>query len=234
MTDKDSWQLVAAFVRTRLTFCPTWNSLAIVSDPDLHHLTRLERSHYQGFAAVHWTMRVEPSKPGWLSDQFHSDFREVLLHACVRERLVCPIYCLMPDHLHLMFLGLAIASDQLNAVKFLRLHLNRLLAGEPLQRLAALSRAQPRDKWKLQPQAHDHVLREEERKHGAFASLCFYILANPVRAKLAEKEADWRFSGAVVPGYADLHPFQEGYWELFWKLYNKQREPTPTEPLKQS
>lgn len=138
----------------------------------------------------------------------------------------------MPGHLHLMFPGLDVASDQLNAVKFLRLHLNRLLAGEPLQKLAALSRAQPQGEWKLQPQAHDHVLREEERKRGAFASVCFYILANPVRAKLVEKERAWRFSGAVVPGYPDLHPMQEDYWELFWKLYYKQREPTPTEPVR--
>jgi hypothetical protein len=50
----------------------------------------------------------------------------------------------MPDHLHLMLLGLAVESGQLNAIKFLRLHLNRLLAGEPLQTLAALSQSQPR------------------------------------------------------------------------------------------
>jgi len=203
-----------------------------VSNPDQHHRTRLERAHYQAFAAVHWTMRIEPVKPGWLDDRFHYEFRESLLHACIREKLVCPTYCLMPDHVHLMFLGLAVASDQLNAVKFLRLHLNRLLAGEPLQKLAALSRAQPQGEWKLQSQAHDHMLREEERKQGAFASVCFYILANPVRAKLVEKEAEWKFSGAVVPGYPDLHPMQEDYWELFWKLYYKQREPIPTEPVK--
>jgi len=205
-----------------------------VSNPDLHHLTRLERSHYQAFAAVHWTMRIKPATPGWLDDRFHFEFREILLHACVREKLVCPTYCLMPDHLHLMFLGLAVVSDQLNAIKFLRLHVNRLLAGEPLQKFAALSRAQPQSEWKLQPQAHDHVLREEERKQGAFASVCFYILANPVRANLVKKEVDWKFSGAVVPGYPDLHPLQEDYWELFWKLYYKQREPMPTEPLKKS
>jgi REP element-mobilizing transposase RayT len=192
----------------------------------------MERPHYQAFAAVHWTMRIEPAKPGWLDDRFHHEFREALLHVCVREELVCPTYCLMPDHLHLMLLGLAVASDQLNAIKFLRLHLNRLLACEPLQKFAALSRAQPQGKWRLQSQAHDHVLREEERKQGAFASVCFYILANPVRAGLMEKESAWEFCGAVVPGYPDFHPLAEDYWELFWKIYYKEREPIPTEPLK--
>lgn len=203
-----------------------------MSNPDLHHLPRLERSHYQAFAAVHWTMRIEPERPGWLDERFHHEFREALLHACVREGLVCPTYCLMPDHLHLMLLGLRVASDQLNAVKFLRLQLNRLLAGEPLQKMAVFSRTQPREGWILQPQAHDHVLREEERKQGAFASVCFYILANPVRAELTKAEAEWRFSGAVIPGYPDMHPLQADYWELFWKLYYQQREATPMEPRK--
>jgi hypothetical protein len=134
-----------------------------------------------------------------------------------------------------------VASDQLNAVKFLRLQLNRVLAGEPLQKIAAPSsviantsagrRPHPQEQWKFQPQAHDHVLREEERKRGAFAGVCFYILANPVRAKPVAQETEWPFSGTVVSGYPNLHPLQEDYWELFWKLYHQQREPTPTQPL---
>src|ERR1035437_9175951 len=116
-----------------------------MSNSDTHHLRRLNRASYQAFAAVHWTMRVEPAQPGWLDGRFHGDFREVLLHACVRERLVCPTYCLMPDHVHLVWLGLARDSDQLNCMRFLRLHLNRMLRGEPLQKVEppALSRAQP-------------------------------------------------------------------------------------------
>ena len=203
-----------------------------MSNPDLHHLPRLERSCYQAFAAVHWTMRIEPLLQGWLDERFHFEFREVLLHACVRERLVCPTYCLMPDHLHLMLLGLAVASDQLNAIKFLRLQLNRLLGGESLQKMAVFSRTQPRSGWRLQPQAHDHVLREEERKRGAFASVCFYILANPVRAELVGAEVEWKFSGSMLPGYPDLHPLQDDYWQLFWKLYAQQRESAPKEPRK--
>jgi len=234
-----------------------------MSNPDLHSLPRLERSRYQAFAAVHWTMKVEPAIPGWLTANFHQDFRMLLLHACARERLFCPAYCLMPDHLHLMWLGLSLESDQLNGVKFMRTYLNRLLKGNLLENRgkfagktfavdsrprpqnqarglvrenkagsAVNSRLRPQVGWKLQSQAHDHVLREEERKHNAFARVCFYILANPMRAELVEHETEWPFSGAVVPGYPDLYPFQEDYWELFWKIYYQQREPMPVEPAK--
>jgi putative transposase len=201
---------------------------------ELHSLPRLERRCYQAFAAVHWTMKVEPPVPGWLTEPFHQDFRTVMLHACARENLFCPAYCLMPDHLHLMWLGLSLASDQLKAVKFLRTYLNRMLDGKGIEnrKSAVDSRPQPQTRMsrELQPQAHDHVLREEERKQNAFAKVCFYILANPVRAELARRETDWPFSGVIVPGYPDLYPFQEDYWELFWKIYGKHREPTPVEP----
>ncbi|MEO7298710.1 MAG: hypothetical protein ABI042_09065 [Verrucomicrobiota bacterium] len=195
-----------------------------MQNPPLHHLPRLERARYQAFAAVHWRLRVEPSSPGWLDERFHFQFRELLTHACARERLYCPAYCLMPDHLHLMWLGLALESDQLNAMKFLRLHLNRLLAGDTLVSGAGNSAKRP---WCLQPQAFDHVLREEEWKKNAFAKVCFYILANPVRANLVKREIDWPYLGATIPGYPDLHPMREDYWELFWKLYAKFREPPP-------
>jgi hypothetical protein len=214
-----------------------------VSNPDLHQLPRLDRSFYQAFAAVHWTMRVEPVVTSWLTERFHGDFRTVLLHACARERLMCPAYCLMPDHLHLMCLGLALASDQLNGTRFLRTCINRLLEGRKLENRGSDAGLQepgegshpslnPRIKWQLQPQAHDHVLRTEERKLNAFAKVCFYILANPVRAELVRREVDWPFSGSVAPGYPDLYPFQEGYWELFWKIYFRHREVAPRDPLK--
>jgi putative transposase len=114
----------------------------------------------------------------------------------------------MPDHIHFMWMGLRIDSDQLNAMKFLRTQLEPELGG----------------KREWQHQAHDHVLREEERRRNAFASVCFYILQNPVRAKLVESAEQWQFHGAIIPGYPRLHPAQEQSWPLFWKLYVQHRE----------
>src|SRR5581483_6472166 len=131
------------------------------------YLPRLQHEFYQAAAVVHWTMPMAQRGIGWLNEIFHARFREIMLHAAVRENLFCPVYCLMPDHIHFIWMGLNKDSDQKTAIKFVREHL--ALALHP---------------YRFQHQAHDHVLREEERKRNAFAKICFYILANPVRAGL--------------------------------------------------
>jgi hypothetical protein len=172
------------------------------------HLPRLPREYYQGDAMVHWTLPTFDRATGWLSDGFHSRFRELMLHAAAREGLVCPTYCLMSDHLHLVWMGLRRDSDQLNGMAFLRTYLEPALAPA-----------------KFQPQPHDNVLRQPEREHNAFAKVCFYILANPVEAKLVMKPEAWRFSGAVIPGYPTLHPLKPDFWEKFWRLYAQSPHP---------
>jgi REP element-mobilizing transposase RayT len=147
-------------------------------------------------------MSIARRGTGWLNDGFHAQFREFMLHAAAREGLFCPTYCLMPDHIHLLWMGLRRDSDQRNGMKFFREHVGRLLRPN-----------------RFQHQAYDHVLREDERKRNAFAKICFYILANPVRAGLVGENETWRFCGAVIPGYPALHPKEENFWPLFWKLY---------------
>ncbi|MBK9138332.1 MAG: hypothetical protein IPM17_06140 [Verrucomicrobia bacterium] len=175
------------------------------------NLPRLQRHRYQGYAVVLWTNTVEHRARGWLTPDFHALFRNLMLHAAARYALWSPAYCLMPDHLHLVWTGLRRESDQLNATKFLRREL------EP-----ALGKAR---QW--QHQAHDHVLRPEERRRNAFAATCHYVLANPVRAKLVAEVPAWPFCGAIVPGYPRLRPWEEHFWELFWKLYVNAREAEP-------
>ncbi len=92
------------------------------------HLPRLARHHYQGHAVVHWEGTVAERATGWLDAAFHARFRELLLHAAAREALLCPVYCLMPDHFHLVWTGLSRASDQRNGMKFLREFVNVELA----------------------------------------------------------------------------------------------------------
>ena len=172
------------------------------------YLPRLPRAYYQGDAVVHWTLPISRRGQGWLDDRFHAAFRELLLHAATRERLLCPTYCLMPDHLHMVWMGLGLDSDQLNGMAFLCTQLEPRLAPH-----------------RFQHQAHDHVLKDEERRRNAFAAVCNYILENPLRAGLVQAPGEWSFSGAVVPGYPALHPLETDFWPRFWKLYRQAKHP---------
>ena len=193
----------------------------LTPQPEWHHLPRLTPEFYRGFAAVHWTITLEDRAEGWLNDLFNLHFRELLLHATTREKLFCPVYVLMPDHMHLVWMGLSANSDQRNAMKFLRKHLATELA----------RRSPTGGKLRLQKQSHDSVLREKDRVRGAFAKACFYVLDNPRRKGLVGHPKDWPYLGAVVPGYPFLHPLADDFWESFWKLYEQKREPTPMEPF---
>jgi putative transposase len=187
---------------------------------DRHDLPRLAPEFYRAFAVVHWTLTLEQRATGWLDDAFHQHFRELLLHAAARETLYSPAYVLMPDHIHLIWMGLRVNSDQRNAMKFLRKHLT-----VELQRRSAAGR-----EFTLQKQSHDSVLREQDRVRGAFAKTCFYVLDNPRRQELVNHPREWKWLGTIVPGYPFLHPLAEDFWEMFWKLYAQHREPTPTAP----
>lgn len=171
------------------------------------HLPRLSREWYQGWAFVHWTLAIRERKTGWLTPVFHSQLREIMLHAQRRYEFSCPTYCLMPDHCHLLWAGLTPKSDQIVAMEFFRKHLRLHL--------------RPFD-W--QPQSFDHVLREKERERNAFRTTAIYILENPVRKGLVAEASDYPYSGALVAGYPDLGPFREDFWERFWKIDNLLRK----------
>lgn len=162
-------------------------------------LPRLPKEFYCGPAHVFWTYAAKDRRTGWLNAKWHARFREVLTHTCSRHALVCPAYVLMPDLLHLVLIGCAPDSDQLKATRLMRQNL-------PLE-------------W--QKQAHDHVLREDERKRGQFNDTCDYIWANPVRSGLVERPEDWAHHGCLVPGYPSLTPMPR---ERFWRCVERYRE----------
>ena len=115
---------------------------------DGDYLKRLPPEFYRGQACVHWSLTIEDRKTGWLVPIFYYKFRELLTHAMFRYGICCPIYCLMPDHIHLLWLGILDSADQRVAMKFLRGQLNPVL--EKLH-------------VRLQEQPYDHVLRDDER-----------------------------------------------------------------------
>ena len=170
-----------------------------------NHLRRLPRKHYQGDAIVHWSLTILDRKQGWLSPVFLYRFRELLTHCLFRYGLVCPIFCLMPDHIHMVWMGLCEGCDQLNAMKHFRNGCD-----DSLKRIG----------YQLQDQAYDRVLKEDERKDAEFQNVCEYIAQNPERAGLVEEGQfiAYKFSGCLLPGYPQLRPFDGDYWSEFDKI----------------
>jgi putative transposase len=175
-------------------------------ESDRDYLRRLPAEYYRGQAYVHWTMTIEDRKQGWLLPIFYYKFREILAHTMFRYGLACPVYCCMPDHLHLLWIGILDGSDQRDAAKYFRKQLNPVL-----ETLGA----------RFQKQPYDHVLRDEERAQEAFENVVEYIARNPERADLVKADCfrEYPFTGCLVPGYPELRPWQSDYWERFWRTY---------------
>ncbi len=175
-----------------------------MSEKYSQRLKRLPPECYRGFAWVHWTLAIEDRKTGWLDARYLYKFRELLTHAMFHYQLACPIYCLMPDHLHLLWTGVAESSDQLVAMKSFRKDMNDCLG---------------RIGFKLQIQAYDHVLKEKEMEQIELETMVEYIARNPERKKRipVDSFATYPFTGCLLPGAAQLRLFQECGWDEIWR-----------------
>jgi len=118
--------------------------------------------------------------------------------------VVVPAYCLMPDHLHLISVGVSIDADQRLWARAVRRRINCCLAP-----------------WQLQKQAFDHVLRPAEQGRDAFAALTHYVIANPVRACLTTQPTAWPYSGSCVPSLPDLDPRRCDFADRWWQFWNQ-------------
>jgi REP element-mobilizing transposase RayT len=159
------------------------------------HLKRLAPEYYRGKAYVHWSLTIDDRKTGWLVPAFYYKFREILTHAAFRFGFACPIYCCMPDHIHLLWAGILDTCDQRLAMRYFRKQLNPIL--EKLNHC-------------FQVESYDHVLQDKERLETAFEAVAEYIARNPERRGLVPIDgfALYKFTGCLVPGYPELKPFE--------------------------
>jgi len=167
-------------------------------------LKRLPPEYYQGFAWVHWSLTIDERKTGWLDARFLYKFREILTHVAFRDRLACPIFCLMPDHMHLLWCGLAETTDQRVAMKRLRKDAN-----DCLKRIG----------YAFQSQPYDHVLKEEELERETLEAVIEYIARNPERAGLVGEDqfACYGYTGCLIPGYPQMRLFESDSWDRLWR-----------------
>jgi hypothetical protein len=117
----------------------------------------------------------------------------------------------MPDHFHLLWIGILEKSNQRNAVKYFRKQMTPIL-----EKLHA--------EWQKQP--FDHVLKEEQQRGDAFESVAEYIARNPERAGLvpADCAREYLYTGCLVPGYPELTLWESDYWLRFWRIYEHLHE----------
>ncbi len=162
-------------------------------------LKRLPRPNYCGTAWVHWILAIDERRVGWLDAKLLYRFREVLTHTAFRYQLACPIFCLMPDHMHLLWVGLAETSNQLTAMQRFRLDMN-----DSLQRIG----------YSFQRQSYDHVFKGNELEQNAIEDVVDYIARNPERKQLVPLGgfATYPYTGCLLPGACRLRLFEEGSW----------------------
>jgi putative transposase len=135
----------------------------------------------------------------------YSGVRNTVLTACVHERrqvftsneivesilshlektlevfeCSAPVYCFMPDHLHLMIHGQTDSSSAVKAMTSFKTITGRWYQQNVGQRL-----------W--QKSFYDHIVRDYED----WKKQLLYIYSNPVRAGLVLDPRDYPFSGAI-------------------------------------
>ncbi|TWU39764.1 transposase [Novipirellula artificiosorum] len=167
-------------------------------------LRRLPAEFYRGYAWVHWIMTIDDRRTAWLDGKFYYKFREILTHVAFRNQIACPIFCMMPDHIHLLCCGLAESTDQRVAMKRLRLDAN-----DCLKRIG----------YSFQRQPYDHVLRDKELEKDAIESVCDYIARNPERKGLVPIDgfADYPYTSCLLPGYPQIRLFEPTSWDTVWR-----------------
>ncbi len=168
-------------------------------------LSRLDPEYYQGEAWVHWSLTIEDRRTGWLGARLLYKFREILTHSAFRNAIACPIFTLMPDHMHLLWAGLLPSSNQLLAMRQFRKDMNSVL-----QQIG----------FKFQAQPYDHVLKEHELERSAIENTIDYIARNPERKHLVPIDgfAEYAYTNCLLPGYPQLHLFQDTTFDDIWKI----------------
>ena len=139
----------------------------------------MPREYYIGERTVAFTAVCENRQKLFTSPNVVAPQVEYLARAATLFDCVIPIYCFMPDHLHVMFTGMSEEADLFEAMTRFKL-LSGLWFGR--QKLCG---------WECS--FHDHVVMgcKGWRNHAR------YISQNPVRWGLVGNPFDFPFTGTV-------------------------------------
>lgn len=138
--------------------------------------------------AHHVTQRGNRRQPVFFSDEDHAAYRDLVAAACVAHGVRCLAWCLMPNHVHLILTPSD--ADGLRAA----------LAGAHRRYSRRINFAHGWTGYLFQGRFASYPM---DAAH--LMAAVRYVELNPVRAKLAGRAEDWRWSSARahVTGGAD-------------------------------
>ncbi|MEZ0327499.1 MAG: transposase [Fimbriimonas sp.] len=148
---------------------------------------RLPAEDYMGQVCVAITACEKFRRPNLANPAMFEIVTSALEEAAERGRCSVPIYTLMPDHAHLLVLGIDEESRALETINFFKWKSG----------VQIYSRKLP-VKW--EKDFYDRIVREAEgwRNQGR------YIALNPVRAGLVENPEEWPFTGSIGYNLRDV------------------------------
>ncbi len=142
---------------------------------------RLPPEEYFGQNRYFVTMCSEKRAPIFVDPRLAKWLIEALRKESEVQRFLIEAYCLMPDHLHFLAMGITLSSNLLTFAKLLK----QKTAHVYLQRTGARL-------W--QKNFYDHILRSSEEPTRVAA----YIWLNPVRKGLCKGFEEYPYSGSFA------------------------------------
>ena len=136
---------------------------------------------------VHFTICVRDRKAIFRDETLVRKLVELLEQKLKETNCDSPVYCFMPNHLHLLVRGRSEdATPKVAIDKF------KLSAGIWL--------GTHRAGMKLQHDYYDHIIRS----HDDWREQAQYIARNPVRAGLVENPLDYPFTGCIGSDWKEM------------------------------
>jgi REP element-mobilizing transposase RayT len=141
---------------------------------------RIAGFSYRGAYRYHVVLSTHRREPHFREHDVCARFVEVVRARAIEEAFDLLVYCVMPDHVHLVVEGLTEGADLRRFVRATKQMTGFSFACERRGRL-----------W--QKGWFDRVLRREEQT----LDVCRYVAANPVRARLAATLRDYPYLGST-------------------------------------
>jgi len=141
---------------------------------------RLPRENYQGEVTTAFTLCVADKKSLFQDPAVVNDFVKILITALENSNCLAPVYCFMPDHLHIILTGTEPQADLWKTIVTFKQKTGHWL-----------SRNMPTVRW--QKDFYDHIIRTEK----TIATQVRYVLDNPVRKGLVSSWQEYPHEGAI-------------------------------------